>query len=150
MAATRLRWVISGPGSANLLWTLEASTVRIHTTYVGDALGSVMRAAIDLRIGSSSTYATFEGEPGGTRVFFNRSDDQGYVQIVDFPRMSSKHSWEGGVLRWSGCVPVAEFVEGVRAMAEAILSEHGESGYARLWGGIPFPMRQLTVLQTTS
>ena len=43
---------------------LPQEVIEVHTTYVGNGLRSVVQAAIDLRLGSSSAIAFLPAEPG--------------------------------------------------------------------------------------
>ncbi|GAA1401164.1 hypothetical protein GCM10009662_23940 [Catellatospora coxensis] len=53
---------------------------------MGDGLSSVLRAALDLKLGSSATIAYLPGEPGGHLIFFVGADNGTvYVQVVFFP-----------------------------------------------------------------
>lgn len=143
-----LDWVVRGPGSARLTWVVEGETIEVPTSYVGDGLRSLLQAAIDLQRGSSSAIASLSDEPGGHVLFFGGAAEDVYVQIVCFPYFETGGDpWRNGARRWAGQVSVSAFVRAVVGMAQAVLAEHGEAGYARLWGGTPFPEAELGMLQ---
>jgi hypothetical protein len=144
-----LHWWMGQPGSATLALHFPRETIEIHTTYVGDGLGSVVQAAIDLRLGSSSSIAFLPAEPGGTCLFFAGADEEAYLQVVHFADMESEAGrWSGGSLRWHGRVDVREFIRSVVLMADEVLVQCGGSdAYSRAWGGISFPTRELETLQ---
>jgi hypothetical protein len=143
---SNMRWQLTGPGNAVWYWSPGGEELEIGTTYVGDALKSLLQSARDLQIGSGSSISHFLDEPGGTRVFFSGAVDEVYVQIVSFDDLQSEiNRWAGGKPRWAGRVSTSDFVDGVRAMAERLLSEVGESGYLKRWGA-PFPMNELHAL----
>lgn len=144
-----LRWRMRNAGSATLYLKSSQGAVEVHTTYVGDGLGSVMQAAIDLQGGSSSAIAFLPAEPGGTCLFFAGADSSVYLQVVSFEDMSSESGcWGGGRLRWNGHISVERFVQQVVAMAEDVLAEYRDvAAYAADWGGIAFPMDKLRRLQ---
>jgi hypothetical protein len=138
-----MSWHVSGPGSARWRWEVAGEVVAVHASYLGDALRELLRSAVDLKLGSSATFAHFMGEPGGTRVFFSGAAEEVFVQVVWFEDLISPEEWwKGGTLRWAGRVPTRAFIEAVRAMAEHVLAEHGEAGYQRAWG-FPFPAEEL-------
>ena len=144
-----LRWLTAAPGSADLVWEAHGKRVTVHTTYVGDGLGSVMQAAIDLQVGSSTAIAFLPAEPSGSCVFFSDAADEVYVQIVRFSDMESEDNrWTGGVLRWHGRIKAAILIQAVRSMAEEVLARFGTlEEYSRRWGGVSFPMGKLTTLR---
>lgn len=121
----------------------------MHTTYLGDGLGSIVKAANDLRLGSSSAIAFIPAEPGGTCLFFAGAGEDAYLQVVQFADMQSESArWSGGILRWHGRVGVSQFIRGVMLMAEGVLMQcGGADAYSRAWGGIPFPARELDILR---
>lgn len=132
-----LVWRIRNYGSADIAWRLGSADLTLHTTYVGDGLNGLMRAAVDLRNGSRTAYTGLEGEPGGTLLLFAQPGDRLYVQIIQFGVL---RTWDRSNLVWSGHVPTDEFIGAVDEMATDLLNRHGEDEYTRLWGGIPFPM----------
>ncbi|CAL9330234.1 hypothetical protein SUDANB6_00057 [Streptomyces sp. enrichment culture] len=142
-----MHWKLGGHGSPDWHWEVAGEHLRVHTTYLGDALRSLLRSARDLQLGSGSSIAHFPGEPGGTRVFFSGAEEEVYVQLVDFPGLqSTANRWAGGTPVWAGRVSTAGFVEDVRSMAERLLAEVGEERCLKQWGG-PFPLRELEALR---
>ena len=144
-----LRWRIVGPGSATFSLDLPKEAVEIHTTYVGDGLGSVLQAALDLQGGSSSAIAFLPAEPGGSCLFFGGASSRAYLQVVDFEDMLSEgRRWGGGRLRWNGHVSIDRFVRQAATMAEEVLEEYENvASYRVAWGGISFPVDNLRLLR---
>lgn len=144
-----LRWHIASPGSATFSLVLPEEVVEVHTTYVGDGLGSLLQAAVDLQGGSSSAIGFLPAEPGGTCIFFGGAGSSVYAQVVHFDDMSSEtRRWAGGRLRWHGHLNVERFVRQALAMAEDVLAEYDNAdAYSRAWGGIPFPQDKLQLLR---
>ncbi|GAA1778056.1 hypothetical protein GCM10009681_56380 [Luedemannella helvata] len=144
-----LRWHIAAPGSATFSMSSSQETVDVHTTYVGDGLGSVLQAAIDLQGGSSSAIAFLPGEPGGTCLFFAGADSDVYLQVVQFEDMSSEsRRWTGGRLRWHDRISVKSFACQVALMAEEALARSGGvEAYRAAWGGVAFPSKKLQLLR---
>ncbi|MCO1593799.1 hypothetical protein M8C17_01315 [Micromonospora sp. RHAY321] len=144
-----LRWRIGSPGSATFSLDFPQEAVEVHTTYVGDGLGSVLQAALDLQGGSSSAIAFLPAEPGGTCLFFAGADSLVYLQVVDFDDMSSEAGrWGGGRLRWNGHVSVERFVRQTVTMAEHVLVKYkNAAAYSAAWGGVLFPDDKLRLLR---
>ncbi|MET8282980.1 hypothetical protein [Micromonospora sp. NPDC005174] len=144
-----LRWDVKNVGSADLHWVVGSDDLTVHTTYLGDGLGSLLQAALDLQLGSSATVALLVAEPAGTWFIFSGATEEVYVQIVEFDDVGSDdHRWSGGVSRWHGRVEVAGLISAVQRMAEEALDRAGSlDRYQRNWGGIPFPSEKLAALR---
>ena len=124
-----MRWQLVGHGSARFSWTVAGGLVEVSTSYVGDALGGLIQAASDLKIGASATFTYFLGEPGGYRMFFSGAVEEVFVQLVQFDDLQTEaERWKGGVLVWAGRVKTSDFVNSVRLMAESLLQESGIDG----------------------
>ncbi|MCC3761741.1 hypothetical protein K3N28_01465 [Glycomyces sp. TRM65418] len=149
MTALSLQWNMGNAGSADLVFQHAAESVEVHTTYIGDGLGSIVQAAVDLHRGSRSAFAYLPAEPSGTCLFFGGARTDVYVQIVQFADMESLSArWSGGELRWHGRVDVREYVRNVKHMADDVLLQcGGVESYARAWGGISFPIEELESLR---
>ena len=140
-------WGLMGPGTATWHWSAAGKDLEIQTTYLGDALKSLLRSARDLQVGSRSSFVVLEDEPSGTRVFFSDAREDVYVQVVCFSDVqSTANRWAGGKPIWAGRVSTAGFIDEVRSMAEQLLVEFGEARYLKEWGH-PFPMRELEALR---
>jgi hypothetical protein len=144
-----LHWQMGPPGSATFAWNFRQETVEIHTTYMGDGLGSVLQAAIDLQMGSSSAIAFLSAEPGATCLFFAGADANVYLQIVHFSDMESeRHRWSGGSLRWHGRINVGHFDRRSLLMAEDASAQCGSGdAHSKMWGGASFPIDKLEILR---
>ncbi|MET7952012.1 hypothetical protein [Micromonospora sp. NPDC005324] len=144
-----LDWEVKNVGLADLHWVVGSDGLTVHTTYLGDGLGSLMQAAVDLQLGSSATVALLQAEPAATWFIFSGATDEVYVQIVQFDDVQSEdRRWSGGISRWRGRVEVAGLISAVRRMAEEALARAGSlDRYQRNWGGIPFPSEKLAALQ---
>jgi hypothetical protein len=145
-----LHWHVGGPGSATFSLVLSQETVAVHTTYVGDGLGSMLQVALDLQGGSSSAIGFLPAEPGGTCLFFSGADTDTYLQVVRFDEMSSEdRRWSGGKLCWHGRLDVELFIAQVAVMAADVLVNcGGTEAYSATWGGIAFPADKLDQLRS--
>lgn len=149
MTKFSLQWKMGITGGAELVLQHGSESVEVHTTYIGDGLGSLMASAVDLHRGSRSAFAYLPSEPSGTCLFFGGASSDVYVQIVQFADMESEFTrWSGGRLQWHGRVDTREFVRNVVLMAEDVLLQCGDTeAYTRAWGGIPFPIGELETLR---
>jgi hypothetical protein len=137
------------PGGAALVIKLSGEELALETTYVGDGLGSVLRAALDLGKGSSSALAFLPSEPSGVCLFFSGAEVDVYLQVVRFADMQSpENRWAGGRLLGAGRIRVRDFITQVVLMVEGILDAYGGAdGYKRDWGGVAFPEAELDALR---
>lgn len=149
MEELTLHWNMVRAGSADLILRFPHEVVEVHTTYMGDGLGSVVQSAVDLQLGSSSATAFLPAEPAGTFLFFTGADEEAYLQVVQFADMESEsRRWNGGSLRWCGRVNVRALIRSVVVMADDVLVQCGGADeYSRAWGGITFPIRKLESLR---
>jgi len=145
-----LEWKVRAVGSADLIWKAGGEEIRVHTTYLGDGLGSLMQAALDLQSGSSSSFATLLAEPGGSRIFFSGAAEEVYVQMVAFADLASEEGrWRDGAMLWHGRIKVDLLIRAVRGMAEGLLATHRNiEQYTNAWGGERFPLDKLAALRS--
>lgn len=143
-----LHWKMVRAGSADVVLRFPREAIEVHTTYIGDGLGSMVQAAIDLRLGSRSAMAFLPAEPTGTFLFLTGADEEAYLQVVQFADMESEsRRWSGGSLRWRGRADVRTFIRSAVTMADDVLVRCGSTAeYSRAWGGIPFPIYELEIL----
>ncbi|MFD6293803.1 hypothetical protein ACFWFU_03070 [Streptomyces sp. NPDC060235] len=120
----------------------------VRASYVGpEVLAGFMNGVQALLLGCSATFVTFFDEPSGTRVFFNQTEKEVFVQIVEFADLNEPASWWSNArLVWAGRVQTEAFVCAFMAMIEELLSEHGTHGYRRRWG-YDFPALEWAALQ---
>jgi FAD/FMN-containing dehydrogenase len=134
-AEFRIRWTLTGVGSADLVWTAGGDVTEVHATYLSDGFAELVRAVLDLAIGARCTFTVLETEPGGYRLFLTRSVNEVFVQTVRFDDLQRGPStwWSGGTLVWWGHVAVDGLFTEMLAAAGTILAEHGVSGYRKEW-----------------
>ncbi|MGW6878547.1 hypothetical protein ACWGHA_40190 [Streptomyces xanthophaeus] len=145
-----MQWKVGGHGWASWRWSVDGAELRASVSVVmdPDALAGFMGSVRDLLLGCSSTFVTLFDEPNGTRVFFNRADeDKIFVQVVAYPYMQEPEGWWGEAeLMWAGQVFAQEFVTDFMAMVEEMISEYGVDKYKRIWCH-PFPTEDWAALQ---
>ncbi|BEL05730.1 hypothetical protein Q0Z83_039210 [Actinoplanes sichuanensis] len=141
-----LHWALGDTGWAWLTWTADDDVVEIRTSYLDHGLLSLMRAAVDLKRGSSATIAQLSGEPSAHFFLFRTAVEQVSVDVVYVPDLYAADRWTGAELRWTGETHVDVVTQAVLSMAQAVWDEHGAAGYQRLWDGKAFPEEELRVL----
>ncbi|MFC8511009.1 hypothetical protein ACFU3J_30615 [Streptomyces sp. NPDC057411] len=143
-----MHWKLGGSGSATWSWRVNAAEQKVRASYVGpEVLAGFMNGVRDLLLGCSATFVTFFGEPSGTRVFFNQTEKEVFVQIVEFADLNEPSSWWSDArLVWAGRLPTEAFAGAFMTMIEELLSQHGTDGYRRRWG-YEFPASEWAALQ---
>ncbi|MDT3443573.1 hypothetical protein [Pseudofrankia sp. BMG5.37] len=140
-----LQWKIGHTGTAaDLIMTASGRTVTVHTTYLGDGLGELVRSALDLLRGSRSSIALLLSEPGGTWLFFTDSRHHVFLQLVEFPNVWSESLWAGGSLVWSGRIGVNQYAYESLKIAEGALEYYGDAEFYLAKWGARFPAEEVS------
>lgn len=143
-----IQYRLTGHGWSECTLTSGEQCCQISASYLSDALGNLVRAAVALLSGFSALSFSFEEEPGEYRWVvrsprFNEID----LVILGFDDLySGRPDHEGKELFRVRCVPET-FAFAVYEAASLVLREEGEAAYAGKWGGHPFPERQLAELR---
>jgi hypothetical protein len=120
----------------------------VTASYLSDALGNLVLAA--LAIGSGFTCASFgfDEEPGEYRWVIEQEDiNLVRIKMVSFQELwGGKPNQQGQLLFSTTCRPVV-FAAEVLRVASKLLDEHGEASYLEHWVEHPFPVRQLELLR---
>jgi hypothetical protein len=115
-----------------------------------DALGDLLRAALQIADGGQQAWCSFDREPPEWRLLLDRDIDPEllFVRVLEFPDSYTQRAPEGGQLCFSSDCSSDRFARAVCSAAAAVLSEKGEDGYSEWWG-LPFPERALSSLKAT-
>lgn len=120
----------------------------VSASYLSDALGNLVLAALVIGSQFSKASFSFDEEPGEYRWIIERTD----ANLVRINNLSFEELWggkpdeAGELLFTSECRPIV-FSEAVLRAATDLLEKIGEKGYSEQWAEHPFPVRQLTLLR---
>jgi hypothetical protein len=142
-----MSWTITSPAWARFTWTADDFEWGISTSYLDKSLDGLLRAALDLRLGSSATTAGIYGMPGGYMFLFGGAAEDVYLQILSMPDLQQRDPWIGVTRVWGERIPVAAFIQATLRMAQGVLDKHSGAGYGGLWKDRPFPLEQLALLE---
>lgn len=119
----------------------------LSASYLSDALGNLVLAAVGVLAGLHCVATSFDEEPGEYRWVIERASGADIsLKVVAFDELwANKPNSEGKVLVETTCHPLL-FGEAVHRAATAVLAEHGEAGYREKWVEHDFPSRQLELL----
>lgn len=141
---------LTGIGWAECVISDSQTSCSTTASYLSDALGSLVRAAIALLTGFSALTFSFEEEPGEYRwVIRSPRYNEIELRILDFPDVySALPEADGRLLFQTVCVPET-FAMAVFEAAERLRIEIGEAGYAEKWVEHPFPTPCMDELKRT-
>jgi hypothetical protein len=142
-----MNWTITSSAWARFTWTADDFELAISTSYLDKSVEQLLRAALDLQLGSSATTAGVYGMPAGYMFLFGGAMEDVYVQILRMPDLQQEDPWVGVTRVWAERISVAAFMRATAGMAQAVLDEHAGDGYGGLWEGRPFPTEELASLK---
>lgn len=142
-----IEYVLTGAGWAECSVRHNATTCKISASYLSDALGKLVLAALAIASGAHSVSVGFDEEPGEFRwVVEHLSSGHLKVRVMKFQDLWSFESDDHGEQLMAFEVPPLEFAEAVARAAGNVLSGYGEAGYKERWVEHEFPARSLSML----
>lgn len=117
-------------------------------SYLSDALGNLVRAAVALLSGFSAVTFSFEEEPGEYRwVIRSPRLNEIDLAVLEFPDLyGGRPDHEGKEMLRLRCAP-EDFAQAVYEAGSRVLVEEGEAGYSEKWSEHEFPIHQLAELR---
>lgn len=123
------------------------SSVELHASYLGDALGVLLGAINALLEGGESARCSWEVEPGEFRWIFARRGAAVELTILTLPSAFPELPDEDGNEIFRTVEPLREVASSVANAAQRILDDLGEAEYLDRWVQYPFPIERLRSLQ---
>ena len=130
---------LTGHGWARATVAGAHSTVELTASYLGDALGDLLRAVADVLDGASEAHFTWDEEPGEFRWSLLRRGGDIEVLVTTF---AFDEVWDDDQTAFADVVAAEELALLVSSAARDTLSQWGERGYLGRWGH-PFPSESL-------
>lgn len=138
---------LTGAGWSEARLTIGAASTPLSASYLDDALGDLVAAAVLLPDAESAIRVSWAEEPGEFRWVLDRSGDQLAVRVLWFDSLWGPDPDEkGNVLLDATCSLVA-FQRAIASGARAVLDEWGEAGYRAKWIDHDFPTATLLELE---
>ena len=136
-----------GTGWAKCVLSDDNAECEITASYLSDALGNLVLAALASLSGFKAVSFGFDEEPGEYRWVIEAIDlNEIKIELLNFDELwGNKPNADGELIFSTTCRPVV-FARTVHGAATLVLKEHGEGGYIEKWGKHQFPSRQLTLL----
>jgi hypothetical protein len=141
-------FVVGPHGWARAKFEIGEAQLSLLASYMTDALGDLIRAALALAGGSSDQKVVWVEEPGCSEWVLIRDSETLRVQIVHYDGLSPTHLGDLGVPELDASCSTAEFLNAIYLGADAALSAHGPDRYKELWRAHEFPVADLGTLGT--
>jgi hypothetical protein len=138
---------LTGKGWAECTISNGDQSCTVTASYLSDALGNLVLAAVALLSRFNGLSFSFDEEPGEFRwVFTPTRVNEVEFKILGFDDLyHHKPDSEGRLLFRTVCIPET-FAKAVHQAATKVLAEHGEAGYGTEWCEYPFPTERLNDL----
>lgn len=134
---------LDGAGWASATVGDGVSNVEITASYLGDALGDLLRATESLLQGDTEARCSWEEEPGEYRWLFTSDGGDVDLQILRLPDNFPPLADSEGVEIFRTSESLSSVAADIADAAQRLLDEYGEAGYLRLWGRHSFPIESL-------
>lgn len=143
-------YALVGTGWSRCTVKAEGHQVELSASYLSDALGNLVLAAIATLSGFRICTFGFDEEPGEYRWVIEAIDTNIVkVEVLEFSELWGKlPNSDGKLLITFKCAPLV-FAKAVHEAALAVLNKYGVTGYNDKWSEYPFPERQVAVLGET-
>ncbi|MDN3546691.1 hypothetical protein QWZ02_19755 [Kinneretia asaccharophila] len=142
-----IEYYLAGSGWAECKVQFGEARCEVSASYLSDALGNLVLAAVAVLAGAHSISVGFDEEPGEYRWAIARSgNNQIDIRLLEFQELwGNRPDAEGKVLMHFAVEPL-DFGEAVAAAASRVLEQYGLAGYKDKWVQHSFPSAQLDLL----
>lgn len=148
-AGTDVQFVycLTGAGWSEARLTIGAASTPLSASYLNDALGDLVAAAVLLPDAESTIRVSWAEEPGEFRWVLDRSGDQLAVRVLWFDSLWGPDPDETGTVLLDATCSLIAFRRAIASGARAVLDEWGEAGYRAKWIDHDFPTATLVELE---
>ncbi len=146
--ALQIDYKLTGSGWAECTIADGEKSCTVTVSYLTDALGDLVLAAVAQLHWFNGLSFSFEQEPGEFRWILTSSQhpDDVELKILDFyDQYERKPDSEGRLLFHTVC-DRRDFANAVQQVATKVLADYGEAGYLEKWVEYPFPTESLNQL----
>jgi hypothetical protein len=145
----KLDYRLVGTGWAECTIDADGRRCDITASYLSDALGKLVLAAVAVLAGVQSISVRFDEEPGEYRwAIVMTGDDVVQVDILSFQTLwDNLPDAQGESLLRFSCAPI-DFGKAVYVMADNVLERYGLTGYRQRWDLHDFPIAEFDLLRS--
>lgn len=138
----------AGSGWADVTLRVGAQHLTLDAiSYTTDALGDLVRAALQIAVGGSEVTVCFDREPVEWRLTLLAHGQLLALRVLDFPDISDAAAEEQGRERFKAECDREAFAQAVADAAARVLADVQPNGFARWSDQNPFPYRAFGALQ---
>jgi hypothetical protein len=142
-----IEYHLLGSGWAECKVQFGEASCEVTASYLSDALGSLVLAAVAVLAGAHSISFGFDEEPGEYRWSIVRSDNNKVeLCLLEFEQLWGNRPNSEGKLLMQVSVRPLEFGEAVAGAASRVLTQYGVAAYKEKWVEHEFPSRELELL----
>jgi hypothetical protein len=138
---------LTGSGWAECTISDGESSCTVTASYLSDALGDLVLAAVVMLHNFFDLSFSFEEEPGEYRWVFTVARDKQpellELKVLDF---AYEHNVQPTRLLFQTVCSATVFGNAVLKAASDVLEEYGEAGYLERWVEYPFPTERVNEL----
>lgn len=138
---------LTGAGWSEARLTIGAGSTALSASYLDDALGDLVAAAVALAEAASTIRVSWAEEPGEFRWVLDRSGDRLAVRVLWFDALWGSDPDENGTVLLDATCSLVAFQRAIASGARAVLDEWGEDGYRAKWIEHDFPTARLVELE---
>lgn len=143
----RISYSLVGTGWSECVVETKDGRAELSASYLSDALGNLVLSAVSVASGFRTVEFGFDEEPGEYRWCIDSVDNNTVrLRIFEFEELWGNKPIESGRLMLEVKATPLGYAKTVRACAEAVLQEHGLTGYAERWSEHEFPAQALELL----
>jgi len=142
-----INFTLDGAGWATCIVSSGDAHCEITASYLSDALGDLVRAALATLSDGNPVSLSFDEEPGEFRWLLEQlPSNLLVVRILGFPELWGDRPDSEGKSLFRAEVTTIDFGKAVQAAAATVLEKHGVKGYAKSWIQHSFPLEQFQLL----
>jgi hypothetical protein len=142
-----INYELTGAGWSECEIEIDGRKAKITASYLGDALGDLVRAALRLVRGEHDVTVVSWEEPGKYLWRLAKVDENDLlIQIIESPDWGTKSDTSGVMLLESRCNTIA-FANAVLLATQRVFRQHGMEGYKTKWIAHDFPVAEQQELQ---
>jgi hypothetical protein len=143
-----INFTITGVGSANIDLRIAGKNYTIEgASYTTDALGDLVRMALQVATGAETATASFDHEPVESRLWVQSLGGRNglFLKVLRFPDIYGNEPSDAGDIAFAVECDATDFATAVAVAANRAWDTYGPT-YS--WLYTPFPLRALRALET--
>jgi hypothetical protein len=134
---------MAGPRAS---FRVDDAHTSLLASYMTDALGDLLSAAVALADGSPEERVSWVEEPGCNEWVLTRTGNALRVQVLHYEGLTPNHLGDVGIPKLDASCRCPAFLTAIHEGAEAVISANGPDGYRKRWRNHDFPVAHFDAL----